>query len=540
MRNLWSKIKTRLRWSRIKSYALDHKIISFIIILVIVFAGYKIYGYFTNTSGETHYVIAAVQKGTIISTVSGSGQVSASQQVELKPKASGDIVYLGAKSGQMVSQGQLLAQIDTRDAAISLASAKLNLQKAVEANRLTTGGLAKNSEDSLTNVNKTFLDLPTVIEGLNSVLNNYQVSVYKINLPSDKARSYYDKAKASYYQSLAVYQKTLADYQNLNRLVSDSSIKTLTQSSYSMLQTLSLAMKDANTYINFVYDSSDSAARPAAMVTDRDNINAWSQTINADLTTISSNLETMRNSSLDIQTQKLAVQQQENNYADYFIYAPFTGMVQINVNVNDSASGGTSLGTIVSTKKIATVSLNEVDIAKVKVGQKATLTFDAIEGLSIAGEVAEVDIVGTISQGVVNYNAKISFDTQDERIKSGMSASASIVVAAKQDVLVVPSGVVKTQANSSYVLVVDRNTAVTGNSGIVLTKTPAEQLVTVGLSDDTLTEIVSGLTEGDKVVSRTIAGTATPAAATSQTPSLFGGGNRSAGGAVRIPGAGGR
>jgi len=151
-----------------------------------------------------------------------------------------------------------------------------------------------------------------------------------------------------------------------------------------------------------------------------------------------------------------------------------------------------------------------------------------------------VDIVGTISQGVVNYNAKISFDTQDERIKSGMSASASIVVAAKQDVLVVPSGVVKTQANSSYVLVVDRNTAVTGNSGIVLTKTPAEQLVTVGLSDDTLTEIVSGLTEGDKVVSRTIAGTATPAAATSQTPSLFGGGNRSAGGAVRIPGAGGR
>ena len=95
-------------------------------------------------------------------------------------------------------------------------------------------------------------------------------------------------------------------------------------------------------------------------------------------------------------------------------------------------------------------------MAKVKVGQKVTLTFDAIEDLSITGEVAEIDTLGTVSQGVVNYAVKIVFDTQDERVKSGMSVSAAIITDVKQDVLLVPNAAVKSN-DEQYVEVLENN-----------------------------------------------------------------------------------
>ena len=73
--------------------------------------------------------------------------------------------------------------------------------------------------------------------------------------------------------------------------------------------------------------------------------------------------------------------------------------------------------------QVAEVTLNEVDAAKVTVGQAATLTFDAISGLSLAGKVVEIDPVGTVSQGVVNYNVQVSFNDTTNQVKPGMSTS---------------------------------------------------------------------------------------------------------------------
>jgi multidrug efflux pump subunit AcrA (membrane-fusion protein) len=151
-------------------------------------------------------------------------------------------------------------------------------------------------------------------------------------------------------------------------------------------------------------------------------------------------------------------------------------------------------------------------VAKVKVNQKVTLTFDAIEDLNITGEVAEIDALGTVTQGVVNYGVKIIFDTQDERVKSGMSVSAAIITDIKQDVLLVPNAAVKSN-NGQYVEVLENNI-------------PRNQTVETGLSNDTMTEITSGLKEGDKVITQTITANTTQ----TQTQSSTG---------VRIPGVGG-
>lgn len=229
----------------------------------------------------------------------------------------------------------------------------------------------------------------------------------------------------------------------------------------------------------------------------------------------------LRSSQLSVDQRKATLQDAKNALADYYMRAPFDGTIaKLNSKKLDAASPSTVVATLITKQKIAQISLNEVDAAKVSVGRKATLTFDAVEGLSIAGEVSEIDTVGTVSQGVVTYSVKISFDTQDERVKSGMTVNAAVITNIKQDVLSVPASAVKTHGNASYVLILDSETKTSGTEGVPSITAPREQAVEVGISNDTTTEIVSGIVEGSFVVTRTIA----PATAAAAAPSLFGGG----------------
>ena len=167
----------------------------------------------------------------------------------------------------------------------------------------------------------------------------------------------------------------------------------------------------------------------------------------------------------------------------------------------------------------AQVQINEVDVPNVAMDQKVMMTFNAISGLSVSGKVEKMDSLGTIAQGVVTYNATISFDTLDSRVKPGMSVSASIITGVKQDVIIVPNSAVKTQARGggNYVEVM--------RSG----QTKPEQVnVKVGAVNNTDTEIVSGLSVGDNVVTRTINSGATVTSTTTsggtRLPSIGGGG----------------
>ncbi|MEN9881521.1 MAG: hypothetical protein RLZZ308_704 [Candidatus Parcubacteria bacterium] len=278
-----------------------------------------------------------------------------------------------------------------------------------------------------------------------------------------------------------------------------------------------------------------------------------------------------------ILAQELVVKQRENAltdaYAmlsDYTIVAPFDGQMasvsaQVGLSaVTASSNSAASLGTIVTDKKIALITLNESDIAKVHLGQSVKLSFDAIESVSATGTVADIDGIGTITSGVVTYKVKIYFETNDVRVKPSMSVSAEIVTNEKDDALVLPSSAVKKDASGYYVeadetlkdgVYKDNNetiassssqqqgvdsdstrkrfqasttVAVLGNrtqgtssqvvktsvvpSSVVFTKIP----VTVGIVGGRKTEIVSGLEVGDRVIIKKT----TTSKTTSTTPSI--------------------
>lgn len=562
--------------SGMKSYIAAHKILSTAAILVILGGGYWVYASLTGTTGETKYVIAAVEKGTIMTTVSGSGQVSATNEVELSPKASGDLTYLNAIAGQKVKEGDLIAQINNREAqlayenavisynklvdpsgSLSLVQAQNSLSSAKESEAQAELNLSASYGTAFNTVASTFIDFSSIIQGMNTTFYTQAGLLSDQNSInySSTVRSYRDDAGRSLDQAKAKYDTNLAHYKETSLSSSSSTLEALVDETYGTTQTLLEAVKNAKNAVDLMQSRGEG---PSNLTTTQSSLNGWLSTLTSRLNSLLSAKNSIADNkqaivtaersiderarslslieapdSLDVRTKQLDVEQKRTTLANYSVRAPFSGTIaKVNVKKSDSVNSGTSIVTLISDQQVADILLNEVDAAKVAVGQNVTLTFDAVDGLTITGKVIEVDLVGTVSQGVVSYNVKIGFDTQDARVKSGMSVSATIVTQVKQDVLIVPASAVKSAGDISYVEMPDQSLAVTNNQGVALTGTLKQQQVELGLSDDTNVEVVSGLAEGDKVITRTIAASTQTTAAAAGS-SLFGGSRTT--GAVRIP-----
>ena len=520
---------------------MGHRISTTSIIIVLAIGGYYTYKHYTNTSGETRYVLGRARMGNIQTTVSGTGYVSSENQIDIKSKVSGNITYVGVKAGDKVREGQLIAQVDSRDAALALESAKIAYDKLVEPAKQTDlkeaqDSVNKSYNDAWNAVSGTFLDMPTIASGLKALLysQNGYLNEEQMYTLGDLALSYRNQTGLSYDKAEALYESAIIEYKSLSRLSNQDNIDTLVNDTLAMLKATADALKNARNTVNYI-NTEYPTYNTASESTVSSNINSWSDEINTDL----SNLVSAQNSvtveknaldklqegadTLDIASQKVALQEKQNTYNDYFIRAPFDGVIaRVGVKVGEEANGAV-IATIVGNKNIAEIPLNEIDAANVKVGEKVNLTFDAAPGLNIVGDVDEVDLVGEVSQGVVTYNIKISFNSNPV-VKSGMSVSADIITDEKDNILVVPSSAVKTRGNAHYV----------EEQRGASTTPPVEVPVEIGISNDTETEILSGLKAGDVIVVRTIA--PSTATQTSSAPSLFGGGGSS--GNVRFGGSG--
>lgn len=198
---------------------------------------------------------------------------------------------------------------------------------------------------------------------------------------------------------------------------------------------------------------------------------------------------------VSVKQQELALEKSLAKLSDYSIRAPFDGIVTgLSVESGDTISQTAVLASIITKELRAVISLNEVDAVGVKAGDNVTLTFNALPNTTLSGKIAKIDTIGTASQGVVTYGAEVSFEEQDAMLKPGMSVTAEIVVAQKENVVLVP------------------NEALTyaGDRTFVQTVSGEKKRVETGMTDNVSTEIVSGLNEKDQIVivKRNTSGTA--------------------------------
>jgi membrane fusion protein, macrolide-specific efflux system len=185
---------------------------------------------------------------------------------------------------------------------------------------------------------------------------------------------------------------------------------------------------------------------------------------------------------------------------------------------SSSGSTSSSSGSAITISDMSSikvqVSVSEVDIPSVARSQAASVTFDAIPGKTFAGKVGAISPNGTSSSGVVNYTVDVNLDSLDPSLRPNMTATADIVTQVASNVLVVPSSAVKSSSGTKYVLVVDPS----GQT--------KQQTVTVGVSDDTYTEVKTGVIEGANVST----GASTASSSSSSTSSSKSGGGLMMGG----------
>ncbi len=515
-----------------------------------------------------------------------SGDVMAIPVVEGQTVKSGTVLVkldttdaektLRDAQANLASSKLSLAKLIQPADALSILQAQNSLAQAQQSKQQAVDALKKAYDNGFNAVADAFLDLPGTMNGLHTMLYASNANLgaggqWVIDYYTDIAKQYDSNATqyrndayAKYQAASLAYDQNFTDYKSTSRFADPAVIESLVTETYNTTKLLAEAITSSNNLVQFYEDKLiANGLKPQSLAdTQIATLNTYTGKLSTDLGVllgITQTIQDSKNSSLnadqsiadktqslaklqngpdplDVQSAQLSVTQKENalldaqeKLADYSIRAPFDGVVaKINVKKGEPASSGSAVVTFVTQQKLALVTLNEVDVAKVKVGQKVTLTFDAIPELNITGEISIVDSIGTITQGVVTYGVTISFDTQDERVRSGMSVSAAIITDVKTDALLVPNSAVKTNSAGKYVQ-------------ILVNGAPNTVTVETGLANDTMTEIISGLNVGDTVITRTVTGTtAAPSANSSgiRIPGITGGGGGGAnrGGAGRIGG----
>ena len=275
----------------------------------------------------------------------------------------------------------------------------------------------------------------------------------------------------------------------------------------------------------------------------------------------------------------------EDAYASRIISAPFDGQIGgLTADIGQQISSSDSLGTLITSEKVINVSLNEVDAAKVSAGNSVGITFDSLPSVSLTGKVGFIDPLGTVAQGVVSYAVQVKMDSQNDQVKAGMTASVNIVTVQHSNTLIIPTSAITNVGGKKFVLLADVSTSTLPNSGgfsrssstadfssstkrdfasstrgtssrqfgnysasgtkssqSITTQYPVTSVeITTGISNNTSTEVLSGLSDGQLIVTKktnvsSINNTtkSTAASATTNTRSGFGGGPGAIGGIIR-------
>lgn len=164
------------------------------------------------------------------------------------------------------------------------------------------------------------------------------------------------------------------------------------------------------------------------------------------------------------------------------------------VSENSSSVTSHTIGSITNPKGQyqATLSLGESDIVKIKSGQKVTLTLDAFNDITFTGKVLSVDVAGSTNSGVTSYSVVILLDDTDKEIYTNMAVTAAIIIDSKSDILLIPSTAIDI-ANDG-----------TSTVQVVKDGVTSSVVVTLGSTNDSQTEIISGLNEGDVIISSSL------------------------------------
>lgn len=423
IKNFWEKF---LKLSRFKKLTL----IGIVLILLIIIGKQLI----SSKSSQVQYQTAQVEKGTLVVSLTESGQVSVANKVSVVTQASGIVSNVFVKSGDYVNAGDKIAEV--------------TLDTAGQQRQAQAYAFLLSAQNNLQSANAQIYTLQNNL----FVANQKFITDRGVQNPTDQ-----QKADPVYIE------------ENANWLAAEETYKN---------QANVIAQTQAN----------------------------------------------LNNASLSYQLTSGIITASTNGTVGDLVITK--GMQIGSSNTTAGSSTNTSNQTIASiiTGNATTVSVSvaEVDAPQIKIGQSATITFDALPNKTFTGKLMGINTTGVVTSGVTTYPSVLQLDdTTNASVLPNMSATANIITKVDDNVLLVPSSAVQTVGVNSTVRVL--------KNGQISTVS-----VEIGDTSDSQTVIKSGLSEGDMVVTSAISASTTT---TGASASPFSGGlrfgNFGGGGAVR-------
>ena len=419
-----------------------------------------------STIDLTSLTSSKVVSGSISSGISATGSVRTKQNTTLTWGISGKVSQVLVKQGDQVKADQILAQVDPSSSS-ALVTAQTNLTSAQQ----TLADL-QDVTVSQANAKITLINAQTAVDNAQTALNDLNITVTQAQI---------DAAQATYLADQQTLDKLQAAYDKVSSLPSDNLQRAQALSALeAATQTRDQDLANLDYLKNYTPDATDLAVAQANL-----------DLANAQLVVAQKAYDAVKDgpNAAKVAAAQANIDQIKATLDQQYIRAPFDGTVTVvDVSAGDQVNQGTSAFRIDDTSAYyIDMSVSEVDINSIQSDQPVEVTFDAIAEKSYNGTVTDIGTIGTVSNGVANFTVTALLSDPDSSVRTGMTASATIVTDQVTDVLLVPNKAI-TSLGGGKVVYVLANQALT----------PVR--VTVGLSSDSQTEVTSTNLKADDVV----------------------------------------
>lgn len=476
---------------------------------------------------------AAVVKQSITSTLSSSGTLAAKDTYTITSLVEGEVTMADFEEGDQVEKGQILYQIDPSSIDSELSSANNSVSRAEnsynsakedysEVQSEWSGNTYKATETGY--IKNLYVEAGDKINNGSQIADIYSDAMMKLRLPflreeaamiqvGDQAivtLSGTGEQLAGQVTTVSSMDETLAG----GRLVRYVTIVVanpggLTTDMTATAEVGEFACSEEGSFsiavdktMSASFSGNGSAEIEQLLVSEGDYVTEGQPIFSITSKSASDLLETYKNA-LDqaeegLETAKNKLESTQDSLENYTITAPISGQViqkaaKVGDNITRSGSSDTTLAVIYDLSSLTfEMSIDELDIQNVKVGQEVEVTADAFEGQTFSGTVTNVSLQSTYSNGVTTYPVTVTLEESGDLLP-GMNVDGTIIIDQAEDVLTIPVDSLM-RGNQVYV----KDDTITEPADGVPAGFRAVQVKT-GLTNDAYVEITEGLSEGDQV-----------------------------------------
>ena len=463
-------------------------------------------------SRDVTYAETTPIRQDVSNSLSGTGTLNPANTYTVKSLVDGKILTGGFEEGDKVEEGDVLYTIDSSDASTNLEKASIALQQA------------QRSYDKTVDLQYVRAEVDGTVSSLKVAKGDQVTSGQEVAVIRDSSKMLLnllfpaaDAANFSVGQSAHVMLdgtfETLKgtitaitgtdELSTGNLLVRTVTIRVNNAGGLTTAQAATASVNGVSSIASatFAYQAERTLTAQAGGTVSAINVQEGDAVSKGDILielTGDDLTESIQSASESLRSAEISMQNQQDNMSNYTITSPISGtIIEKDAKQGDALTSGSTLCVIYDLSYLEMViNVDELQIGALSVGQKVQITADAVADKTYVGTVTRVSMKGSSSGGTTTYPITIRIDDTDG-LRPGMNANAEIVVAEANNALVVPNAAV---IRGGYVLVSKKSPSAANAvedmdapEGYVYVK------VETGVSDDSYTEIKSGLQEDDTV-----------------------------------------